>query len=84
VGDESLLFADRSSVHQLVWAHEPVEGDVLVQCSAHGEPHAATLQMTDDLASVQWQQPQRRVSPGQSVVFYDLTNTRVLGGGIAG
>jgi tRNA-specific 2-thiouridylase len=33
---------------------------------------------------VEWQQPQRRVAPGQSVVFYDPTDTRVLGGGIAG
>ena len=84
VGDESLLFIERSPVQQLVWAHQPVQGPVLVQCSAHGEAHAATLQLDDDVAIAQWQQPQRRVSPGQSVVFYDLSNTRVLGGGIAG
>jgi tRNA-specific 2-thiouridylase len=33
---------------------------------------------------VRWAEPQRRVSPGQSVVFYDHTDTYVLGGGIAG
>ncbi|MFM7338323.1 MAG: aminomethyltransferase beta-barrel domain-containing protein, partial [Actinomycetota bacterium] len=27
--------------------------------------------------------PQRRIAPGQSVVCYDLTNSFVLGGGIA-
>ena len=31
-----------------------------------------------------WDEPQRRVAPGQSVVFYDLGDTQVLGGGIAG
>jgi tRNA-specific 2-thiouridylase len=30
-----------------------------------------------------WHEPQRRVAPGQSVVLYDLTDTRVLGGGVA-
>ena len=84
VGDESLLYTEQSPVHQLVWAHQPVQGEVLVQCSAHGTPHAATLVSTTDGAMVEWQQPQRRVSPGQSVVFYDATDTRVLGGGIAG
>ena len=33
---------------------------------------------------VVWDEPQRRIAPGQSVVFYDLGDTRVLGGGIAG
>jgi tRNA-specific 2-thiouridylase len=34
-------------------------------------------------ALVEWDEPQRRVAPGQSVVFYDLTDDHVLGGGIA-
>jgi tRNA U34 2-thiouridine synthase MnmA/TrmU len=32
---------------------------------------------------VVWDAPQRRVAPGQSVVFYDLADQVVLGGGIA-
>jgi tRNA-specific 2-thiouridylase len=32
---------------------------------------------------VRWAEPQRRVAPGQSVVFYDLDDRRVLGGGLA-
>ena len=31
---------------------------------------------------VDWHEPQRRIAPGQSVVFYDETDRRVLGGGI--
>jgi len=84
VGDDSMLFTDRLMVHQLAWAHLPFDGDVLVQCSAHGTAMAAAISCTDDVVHVQWHQPQRRVSPGQSVVFYDATDTYVLGGGLAG
>ncbi len=33
--------------------------------------------------AVTWSEPQRRVAPGQSVVFYDLDDRCVLGGGTA-
>jgi tRNA-specific 2-thiouridylase len=32
---------------------------------------------------VTWDAPERRVAPGQSVVFYDAADRVVLGGGIA-
>ncbi len=79
VGDDQQLDVNEQQVRQVVWASEPVSGEVLVQCSAHGAPSAATL--TAD--TVRWHTPQRRVAPGQSVVFYDPTNTYVYGGGIA-
>jgi tRNA-specific 2-thiouridylase len=84
VGDESLLDVTSMSVNQVVWAHEPVDGAVLVQCSAHGATSAATLEVSTNGVTVRWAQPQRRVSPGQTVVFYEATDTFVLGGGIAG
>jgi tRNA-uridine 2-sulfurtransferase len=84
VGDESLLFTDSLIVRGTAWAHQPFDGPVLVQCSAHGTPARATIAGAADEVRVQWLEPQRRVSPGQSVVFYDLTDTYVLGGGIAG
>ena len=52
----------------------------MVQCSAHGNRRARRLAAA---TSVRWQHPQRRVAPGQSVVFFDPTNRYVLGGGIA-
>jgi tRNA-specific 2-thiouridylase len=55
---------------------------VLVQVSAHGTPQPATV--SEGGTRVAWHEPQRRVAPGQSVVFYDLTDRYVLGGGIAG
>jgi tRNA-specific 2-thiouridylase len=84
VGDDSLLDVGALTVDQFVWAHRPVAGEVLVQCSAHGTPHAAVAEPIGETAvALRWQAPQRRVAPGQSVVLYDPTNTYVLGGGIA-
>jgi tRNA U34 2-thiouridine synthase MnmA/TrmU len=84
VGDESLLLCDSLVVHATTWAHLPVEGAVLVQSSAHGATAAATIAHDGDDVLVRWGESQRRVSPGQSVVFYDTTDMLVLGGGIAG
>jgi len=85
VGDESMLSVPSMRVTDVVWAHRPEEGEVLVQCSAHGETRPGTVVVGEGGSSVAlaWREPQRRVAPGQSVVFYDATDTRVLGGGIA-
>ncbi len=73
----------------------PIE--VLAQCAAHGDTRAAVLEpavtdATDAVGSVsavaavgatlRWSTPQRRVAPGQAVVFYDpAAPDEVLGGG---
>jgi len=80
VGDDADLYVGSLQVSNVTWGDEPIEGDVLVQCSAHGDAHAANL---DADGLLHWHEPQRRISPGQSAVFYDLTDTFVLGGGIA-
>jgi len=59
-----------------------VGADVLVQGSAHGARSKATLRRDDDGYFLEWDRPQRRIAPGQSVVWYDETDTYVLGGGI--
>jgi tRNA-specific 2-thiouridylase len=68
----------------VAWADRPVLGPVLVQCSAHGAPVAATLVAPDGASPssviVELASPLRRIAPGQSVVFYD--GDEVLGGGI--
>jgi tRNA-specific 2-thiouridylase len=38
--------------------------------------------MIGDAVSVTWRTPQRRIAPGQSVVFYTSDDVSVLGGGI--
>ncbi len=88
VGDESMLLCDSIAVRNAVWAHQPVSGQVNVQCSAHGAAQAGALagdrnHHDSDGVVITWDSPQRRVAPGQSVVFYDKSNTYVLGGGLA-
>jgi len=79
VGDESDLYVRETSVVDIAWADRPYHGGVMVQCSAHGLAEPAELHD----GTVTWRAPQRRVAPGQSVVFFDPCNTYVLGGGIA-
>ena len=66
-------------VESTTWVHEPVAAGsrVVVQASAHGRAMAATF----DGDRVTFDEPQRAIAPGQSVVLYDGDD--VLGGGIA-
>ncbi|MEP7114822.1 MAG: tRNA methyl transferase PRC-barrel domain-containing protein, partial [Ilumatobacteraceae bacterium] len=79
VGDEADLFVSELQVANMVWADLAQGGDVMVQCSAHGRAVPAWLEGD----TVRWSSPQRRVAPGQSVVFFDPSDRYVLGGGIA-
>jgi tRNA-specific 2-thiouridylase len=85
VGPLDALLRDETDVADLVWAHGSVEGDLEVQCSAHGEVAGARVTLVGDpgpgRAVVRWHTPRPRVAPGQSVVFYD--GDHVVGGGIA-
>jgi tRNA-uridine 2-sulfurtransferase len=83
VGSESDLRRDLLTIGAVAWVDEPVGGDVLVQCSAHGAPQPATVVARGDELDVEWHAAQRRVAPGQSVVLYDPTDAFVLGGGTA-
>ncbi len=84
VGDDADLLGRSMRVDRVTWTDGPTEGEVLAQCSAHGAAHPATI-VVDGGAGVEvaWSAPQRRVAPGQSVVFYDLADRCVLGGGCA-
>ena len=83
VGDESEMLDGSLTVDSMTWGHEPVEGEVLVQVSAHGAPRPATASLLPDgRVHVAWAEPQRRVAIGQSIVLYDLTDAYVLGGGL--
>ena len=72
------MLVDRTAVESLTWVDGPVTGAVLVQCSAHGAPRPGHL---GGDGTIEWASPERRVAPGQSVVFYDETDRVVLGGG---
>ena len=87
VGDESELFISSTAVGTLSWPYgsdtEAIASqEVLVQGSAHGERSAGRIVLTENGLIIEWSRPTRRISPGQTVVFYDATDTVVLGGGI--
>ncbi len=83
VGASADLLRGELVVEQMSWVDGAVDGEVLVQCSAHGRAVPATISVGDNRSiRVRWDEPQRRIAPGQSVVAYDRSNTRVLGGGI--
>jgi tRNA-specific 2-thiouridylase len=84
VGGGDDLLRERTTVIGAGWVGAPVIGAVRVQCSAHGAAVPATIELgADGTVDVAWARPQRRIAPGQSVVFYDVADRCVLGGGLA-
>jgi tRNA-specific 2-thiouridylase len=83
VGDAAEVLRPELVAGAMSWVDEPVAGALRVQCSAHGEARPALVELDADRVVVRWQEPQRRVAPGQSIVLYDPTDTYVLGGGTA-
>ena len=71
------LLTDTIRVDDLVWRDGPVGDGLEVQCSAHGRAVAARVNGD----TVHLAERQRRVAPGQSVVFY--RGDEVVGGGVA-
>jgi tRNA-specific 2-thiouridylase len=80
VGGAGDLLVGRLPIDDLTWTGTAVLAGtaVEVQSSAHGRPARAVLAGRD---SVDFEEPQRRVAPGQTVVLYD--GDVVLGGGVA-
>ena len=87
VGTEEDLLVTHTRVSDVVWPHEHdaqhcVGDSVLVQGSAHGARALAILRSDNNGYFLEWDRPERRIAPGQSVVWYDESDTYVLGGGI--
>ncbi len=82
VGSHSDLMADALLADELTWVsgQPPAPGtEVQARIRYRGVPAAATVEVEDGTATVQFEEPQRAVTPGQAVVLYD--GERVLGGG---
>ena len=87
VGPPERLLADHADLDRLVWASGVPDGPVLAQCSAHGEPRPARVEeRAGGVVRVVFDEPSRRVAPGQSVVLYaadPVAGEVVVGGGLA-
>jgi tRNA-specific 2-thiouridylase len=87
VGDKADLLVHAQPVETLAWAAGRVDGPVGVQTSAHGRTTDASVgpdpEAPDDPTRglVTWDEPQRRVAAGQSVVLYD--GDEVVAGALA-
>lgn len=79
VGPADDLLSTKTPLVSLQWVGDAEPGSVRVQVSAHGR--TASARVHD--GTVHWDEPQRQVAPGQSVVFYDAADRFVLGGAIA-
>lgn len=77
VGGADDLLVDEVALTGITWIDEPVDGEVLVQCSAHGEPRRAVVAG----GLVRFAERATRVAPGQSVALY--RGDAVVGGGTA-
>ncbi len=81
VGTRDELMVEGEELERVVWTHQPVSGSVLAQASAHGATRPAELeQLEGGRVALRWHEAQRRVAPGQSIVFY--SDDVVLGGAL--
>ena len=77
VGNTDQLLVTQTAFRDRIWSSKKVEGELLVQTSAHGKPKLANLE--DGL--LVWKEAHSRVASGQSLVFYE--KDQVIGGAIA-
>jgi tRNA-specific 2-thiouridylase len=75
VGTADELLTDRVTLDALTWVAARVDGALAAQVSAHGAVRPCRLVGSD----VVFDEPSRRVAPGQSVVLYD--GDEVVGAG---
>ena len=75
IGNRDDCLVDAQPVAPVEWVGEPVEGLLLVQCRAHGQVAEGRVESPADFSNqgkcrILWNEPQPRVAPGQSIVFY--------------
>ncbi|HEU0167746.1 MAG TPA: tRNA 2-thiouridine(34) synthase MnmA [Chloroflexota bacterium] len=79
VGPEAGLYRATLTVHDAAFNQDPPAHLVQAKIRSHGQLAACTIQRDGNSVEVHFEEPQRAISPGQIVVFYD--GDVVLGGG---
>jgi tRNA-specific 2-thiouridylase len=80
VGTGEHLLTKRFSVVDINLLASEIPADVTVKIRYKHQGSAARMELNNDMAVVEFCDPERAITPGQSAVFYD--GDRVLGGGI--
>lgn len=83
VGEEKDLYRNYVWASRVNFCSDQLTGasiDVSVKIRYKAKPSAATVTPFDGWADIKFHEPQRAVTPGQAVVFYQ--NEEVIGGGI--
>ncbi len=82
IGEADELLARRLRAERVSWVDEAPgdEFDAAVKLRYKSPPAAARVRLVDGGAAVEFERPQRAITPGQAAVFYD--RERVIGGGI--
>ncbi|MFI5266631.1 MAG: tRNA 2-thiouridine(34) synthase MnmA [Chloroflexota bacterium] len=81
VGQEPDLFRGELRVRDPAFNIEPAQGAALAaKIRLHGQLASCRIERSGDYVDVRFDEPQRAVSPGQIIVFYD--GDVVVGGGI--
>jgi tRNA-uridine 2-sulfurtransferase len=81
VGGRDDLLTDGVEVDSVAWADGPTGGSIRAQCSAHGVPRSGRVEVLGGgRVRLWWDERQRRVAPGQTVVLYE--GDEVAGSGV--
>jgi tRNA-specific 2-thiouridylase len=82
IGELDALLASTAYARKLSWVSgAPPSGDLRIDAKIRykSRPAPATLRVEDGVAEVRFDEPQRAITPGQAIVFYD--GEAVVGGG---
>ncbi len=86
LGEKGTEFSDKLVATDLNFIpfdalNEPLKANAKVRYSAKESP-ATIVPLEDGSAEVVFEEPQRAITPGQAVVFYEINGDNVIGGGI--
>ena len=83
IGKNERLFKTKLSVNNVNWlaGEQPINNEILVKIRYRSKPEPAKIIKTiAKKVVIEFNEPQRAITPGQSAVFY--SGKRLIGGGV--